>query len=92
VLPAAQKNAEEWVSLLEINYRRGAELMKKAFATDPDAKVDPEAKTRELWETSVEAIREGTQALSNTNVRVLKLWSDVGRKAANGHAEVAVGK
>jgi hypothetical protein len=75
-IPAAQKNTEEWLKLVEQNYRRSAALFKKAFETNGDA-ADVRAKTKELWEESMELVRENAKALADANKKMLELWAGI---------------
>ena len=86
-MPAAQKNAEEWVKLLEHNYRRSIELLKKACEpANVHVAGDVQAKLQGLWEQSVELVRENTHAMTQANLKVLELWADLLRQ--NGTAAV----
>jgi hypothetical protein len=77
-IPAAQKNAEEWVRMLEQNYRRSIDLLKKACEPANAAVAgDFQAKLQGLWEQSVELIKENTQAMTQAHLKVLELWADV---------------
>jgi len=77
-IPAAQKNAEEWVRLLEQNYRRSIELLKKACEpANATVAGDVQAKLQNLWEQSVELVKDNTQAMTQANLKVLELWADV---------------
>src|SRR5437762_2209635 len=58
-IPAAQKNTEEWLKLVEQNYRRSMSLFKKAFESNGDPS-DVRAKTKQLWEESMELVRDNT--------------------------------
>jgi hypothetical protein len=80
-IPAAQKNAEEWLRLVEQNYRRSIELLKKAYeAGNVAASGDVQSKLQNLWEQSVELIKENTQAVTQANLKVMELWADVLRQ------------
>jgi hypothetical protein len=85
VVPAAQKNAEEWMRIMEDNYRRSIDLMRRAF--EPTQSTNPaemQARTRELWEASLEVIRNNAQAMAQANVRMMELWSDILRRNMDG--------
>lgn len=78
-LPAAQKNVEQWTKALEQNYQRTLALLKQTFEND-DGNYDLPAKTRKLWEQSLEVFRENTQAMAQTHMKALELWNDFLRK------------
>ena len=78
VVPAAQKNAEEWLKLMEQNYRRSMDLLKKAFDAGATASVtDLQSRTQALWESSLELVRENAQAMAKSNSKVMELWADL---------------
>lgn len=84
-LPVAQRNAEEWLKVIEQNYRRGMELLKKAMNTEQGANAaDMRARSQELWEASIEAIRDSAQAMAQVNVKMMEQWADILRKNLNG--------
>jgi hypothetical protein len=87
-IPAAQKNAEEWLKLVEQNYKRSLALLKKAWETDTDAST-MRAKTQELWESSLELVRDNAQAIAQANMKMMEVWSGVLR---NGAATTAKSK
>lgn len=74
-IPAAQKNAEEWLRLVEQNYRRSMDLVKKAFSANGDS--DIQARTQGLWEASLDVMRDNAQAVAQTNVKMMDLWADL---------------
>jgi hypothetical protein len=78
-IPAAQKNAEEWLKLVEQNYKRSMTLLKKAFETNGDP-TELRAKTQQLWEESMELIRDNAQAMADANKKVLELWAGMLKK------------
>jgi hypothetical protein len=84
-IPAAQKNAEEWLKLVEQNYKRSLALLKKAWSADADANT-MRAKTQELWESSLEMVRDNTQAITQANMKMMEVWAGVLKNgvAANG--------
>jgi hypothetical protein len=88
MVPAAQKNAEEWMRLMEENYRRSMELFRKAFdsssMTPPSSPTDMQARTQQLWEASIEVIRQNAQAMAQANSRMMQIWSDIMRRNMNG--------
>lgn len=82
-IPAAQKNAEEWLKLVEQNYRRSMDLLKKAFETNgaPSSK-EMQARTQDLWEASLDVIRDNAQAMAEANMKMMELWAGVLQKNA----------
>ena len=88
VLPAAQKNAEEYLHVLEQNARNSMELLKKAFETGQSESVaDLQAKTQKLWEASLATLRTNTQTVVQANAKALESLTDFARK--NGNAKPA---
>jgi hypothetical protein len=86
-LPAAQKNAEEWMKLVEKNYAKSINLLKKAFETEQDPAAVRD-KVQDLWEASLEMVRENTQAMADANKKMMELWANLLKKnvEANGGA------
>ena len=85
-IPAAQKNTEEWLKLVEQNYRRSMDLFKKAFENNGDS-GDLRVKTQQLWEESMELIRDNAKAMADANKKMLELWSGMLKKNAEAVKE-----
>jgi hypothetical protein len=86
-IPAARKNAEQWLKAVEENYRRSLALLKKAFDGEQANPKDFASKTQQLWQETLELVRDNTQAITQANVKILELWADLlrgvdGAKAA----------
>jgi hypothetical protein len=89
-IPAAQKNAEEWLKLVEQNYKRSLGMLKKAWDADPGDAAAIRAKTQELWESSLELVKDNTQAIAQANLKMMEVWAGllrVGAQAGNGKAK-----
>ena len=87
-IPAAQKNAEEWLKLIEQNYKRSLGLFKKAWEVQPGDAADMRAKSQQLWEESLELVRDNAQAVAQANVKMMEVWQRVLRHGAeNGKAK-----
>jgi len=87
ILPVAQQYGEVCCKLMESNYRRGSELLTKAFNADNNGgNLDVQAKTRELWDASLDAMRDNTQAVADSNLRVIQAWSEAIEKECCGSA------
>jgi hypothetical protein len=80
-VPAVQKQATEWLKLVEQNYRRSVELMKKALDGEQNgAAGNFREKTKKLWEESLSVVKENSEAMAQANVKMLELWTDILRK------------
>jgi polyhydroxyalkanoate synthesis regulator protein len=80
-VPAAQRNAEEWLKVVEQNYRRSVELLKKAMDSDQNGAVNSlRDKTRKLWEESLTVVKENAESMAQANVKMMELWTDLMRK------------
>jgi hypothetical protein len=80
-MPAAQKNAEEWLKVVEENNFRSMELLKKAFSGDSvSTPGEFQEKLKDFWEESLEVLKENTQAMAQANAKVMDLWAEVLRK------------
>jgi hypothetical protein len=88
-IPAAQKNAEAWLKLVDQNTKRGLGLLKKAFDAPP---ADPAAlreRTQELWESSLELVRDNTQAVAQANIKMLEVWAGLLQKCAGANGKTS---
>lgn len=90
-IPTAQKNADEYLRLLESSYRRNAELLKKIVNSQKSGNgAELEKSAHELWEAAMEVARDNIQEVANTNLRVAQAWTEVIKKGAA--QKVPVGK
>jgi hypothetical protein len=90
-IPTAQKNAEEYLRLLESSYHRNAELLKKVIQSPNGAGIGKPAS--DWLEASMAAVRENAQDLANTNLRVAQTWAEIFKKGASTNPGVkAAGK
>jgi len=80
-VPAVQKQAEEWLKLVDQNYRRSVDLLKKAVDSEHGGTLDNiHEKLRNLWEESVTVVKENTQAMAQANVKLMETWSQLLKK------------
>jgi hypothetical protein len=80
-VPTAQKHTQEFLKLVEQNYRRSVELLKKAVDTNHNGAVDGlQEKLRGLWEESISVVKENTEAMAQANVKLLEAWTELLRK------------
>jgi hypothetical protein len=92
LIPAAQKNADEYLRLLESSYRRGAELLKKAVPSrDGGDAVNLQKHTRDWWEASIEVARDNAQDWASTNLRVAQSSAEMFKRGAQAE-KATVGK
>ncbi len=80
-VPVAQKSAEEYLKLVDGNYRKSLEALKKAC--DGNVGLTPaefQTRARSLFEASVDLVKENAQALVQTNQRVFEAWAEVLRQ------------
>lgn len=90
-LPTAQKNADEYLHLLESSYRRNAELLKKIVNAQKTGNGGGlEKSAHDLWEAAMEVARDNIQEVANTNLRVAQAWTELIKKGAS--QKVPVGK
>jgi hypothetical protein len=80
--PTAQKSVEECLKLIDKASQSSMDLLKKAMTAGavqslPEAK----ARTQEIWEASLAALRTNAQAMVDANSRVLDAWVQLGDKA-----------
>ena len=80
-VPAAQRQTQELLKLVEQNYRRSVDLLKKALNTDHNGTVDGlQERIRALWEESASMVKENTESMAKLNVETLEAWTGLLRK------------
>lgn len=80
----AQKNFDEAIRMMNENTRTGLELMQRAFeARQVSSTSDAQARTREIWETALGALRNNTEAVVQANSRMLETWAELAKKLRN---------
>jgi len=80
-VPAAQKQVEEWMKVVEQNYRRSVDLLKRAVDQDHNGALDGfRDKFRTLWEESITVVKENAEAMAQANVRLMEAWNELLRK------------
>jgi hypothetical protein len=91
VIPQTQKTLDETLKLVEQNSRTGVELFKKAVAAGQSTSLqDAQARFLGLWEASLNALRDTTQAVVQNNTRAIESWIEFARK--NGEPEAKAAK
>jgi hypothetical protein len=81
LIPAAQKNADEYLRLMESSYRRGAFLLKKVVPVQNAGDgIDLQQRTPDWWEASIEVARDNAQDWASTNLRIAQSWTEVFKK------------
>ena len=83
-IPAAQKNTEDWLKLLDHNYKKSMALLKKAFDAEPTGAAHVRAKAQEIWEESLVMVRDNAQAMAQANLKMMEVWAGMLRKGAVG--------
>lgn len=87
-LPLAQKNVQEAVQMMNQNAETSMKLLKSAFeAAQSQSAQETQAKTTELWEASLAALRKNTQAVIQANAKAVESWADLARKGAAEQAK-----
>lgn len=90
LIPTAQKNADEYLKLMESSFRRNADLLKKVIHTqDGEDGAGMEKRAREWIEASMEVVRDSAQEWASTNLRVAQAWSEVFKKGAEEGVKAA---
>lgn len=75
-IPMAQKSADEYLRIIDQSYHSSMDLLRKAFESGrSDTMSERQAKTEDLWESSMGAVRTNTQAMAQANVRVMESWA-----------------
>ena len=89
-IPAARRNVEEWLKLVEDNSRRSVTLLKRAFDSDQLEPGELQERTQELWQETLEMVRNNAQAVAQSNVKLLEVWAELLRKNAAEGVKAAV--
>jgi hypothetical protein len=80
-MTTAQQNVDEALKMVEQNTHVGMDLLQKAFdARQAETGPDAAAKTRELWETALGAMRTNAEAVLQANKKVVESWSGLAKK------------
>ena len=76
--PTAKKRMDESLRSLEEQYKVGSELMQKAIQVwQPGTVADSQNRIRDLWESSLTAVRNNAQSLVKANQQILDFWTGV---------------
>lgn len=81
LIPQAQKSIDDWLKVVEENSRTGIDLLKKAVGVTQSASLqEAQTKVFGLWEASLNAMCETTQAVTQSNTKAMEAWLDFVRK------------
>jgi len=90
ILPEAQRRMEDGLRLVEQNSRASLELLKlfKKSAEVPHSNPVAESQTKLLhfWESSLNSMRDGAQAVAQANTHALESWMELFRRAPKWRA------
>jgi hypothetical protein len=76
-----QQNVEETVRAISQNAKTAMELFQKTMETRPgETEADNEARAREMWESTMAAMRAGTETILQANAHILDSWTDLAKK------------
>lgn len=85
VFPAAHKNVEETLRLMEQNSRGSLDLLKRATETLQSTSVaDGQARVQKLWQTSLDLLQQNAQSLIQANARLVETCAQFARKRTDG--------
>lgn len=89
-IPAAEKNAEECLRLLESSYHRNADLLRKIiYRQNCGTGISVEKRTHDWLEASIALANANAQDLANTSLRVAQAWTEAFKKATQQAADTA---
>jgi len=84
----AQRNVDEAARIMNQNFKTAMELMQRGFeARQVNSTADGQAKTREIWETALGALRSNTEAVVQANSRMLETWTELAKRLRGGSPE-----
>jgi hypothetical protein len=82
-VPQTQKTIDEGLKLIEQTSKASLDLLKKAVTVgQPTSATDAQAKMLGLWEASLNAMRETTVAVTQTNNKAIESWLAYATKTA----------
>ena len=74
-IPIVQTRMEDALRLLEQSSRTSLELLKQAVTvTTSDSSASAQMKLQQLWEASLETMRNNAQAVAQANAKVVESW------------------
>lgn len=74
----ATKTMDDTVAMLNNNSKQSLELLKKVFEAGQSTSItEAQAKTTEIWETTLATLRENTQTLVHANARAVDALSNL---------------
>lgn len=77
-IPAAQKSTEDCLRAIDEGRKNSLELLEKAFECGKSESVaDLQAKTQEIWESALQAMRNNAETMAKLNARTMSLWADL---------------
>jgi hypothetical protein len=86
-IPLIQKRMEESLRLVEQGSRTSLDLLKQALqVTGTDTPASAQRKVQELWEASLQALRNNAQAVSQANAKVVESWMQLFSKQSEAAA------
>lgn len=81
-IPTAQKSADEFMKVVDQNYRCGMDLLKRTLETGRcESTAEAQAKTQDIWEQAMGAMRSNAQAMAQANVRSMESWAEFFKKS-----------
>lgn len=79
-----QKNAETTLELMEKSTQESLELLNKAFAVGQADSIEAaQQKLNELWESSLNTMRENVQTTLKANAKFAEMWMEMASKQAD---------
>jgi len=82
LLPQTQKGIDECLKLVEQNSRVSLDLLKKASNLAQSASpAEAQTKFLSFWETSLNALRDTAQTVTQANTKAMEAWTDFVRKS-----------
>lgn len=76
--PAAKKRMEESLRTLEDQYKVGCDLLQKsAQVWQPGTIAESQNRIRDLWDSTLTAIRNNAQSVVKTNQQILDFWTGI---------------
>lgn len=71
-----RKNAEQTQKLFDEGCKSGLEMIRKSFAATNSSDKDMVARTREVWESAFDAMRNNMDMAAKTSTQAIENWSN----------------
>jgi hypothetical protein len=84
-IPLSQKSAEDGMRLIDQTYHNNLDLVRNMVGmAQPGSVGEVRERIQSIWEASLGTLRVNTQAVVQTNAKVMDSWSEFMHKSFDG--------